>query len=70
VDVSITGLRFTSTLDLVPNERLKIDCELCSAVAVVRHAQPIADTRTWSVGVEFLTLLIHPVRGLLVSRDA
>jgi hypothetical protein len=69
-DVSITGLRFTSTLDLVPNERLKIDCELCSAVAVVRHAQPIADTRTWSVGVEFLTLRIHPVRGLLVSRDA
>jgi len=69
-DISINGMRLTSTLDLVPNERLKIDCEICSAVAVVRHVHPTADGSGWDAGVEFLTLLIKPARGLLVSTRA
>ena len=70
-DISISGMRLRAPLDLVPNERLKIDCEFCGAVAVVRHARPAAgDHGLWEVGVEFLTLLIKPVRGILVSTHA
>ncbi len=70
-DVSINGMRFTTDLDLVTNERLKIECDLCSAVAVVRHSHLVAGTTgTWDIGVEFLTLLIKPTKGLLVSTKA
>jgi hypothetical protein len=70
-DISISGMRLVATLDLVPNERLKIDCDFCSAVAVVRHAHRTAGKDgLWTVGVEFLTLLIKPARGLLVSTRA
>lgn len=68
-DVSITGMRLSSPLDLVPHERIKIVSDLCDAVAVVRHAHAI-DASRWSVGVEFLTLRISTARGLLVSRQA
>lgn len=70
-DISISGMRLLAPLDLVPNERLKIDCEFCGAVAVVRHARAAADDHgLWEVGVEFLTLLIKPARGILVSARA
>jgi hypothetical protein len=70
-DISISGMRLVTPLDLVPNERLKIECEFCSAVAVVRHAHAAAEGRgQWAVGVEFLTLLIKPARGILVSTHA
>jgi hypothetical protein len=70
-DISPIGMRLVCTLDLVPNERLKLDCELCTATAVVRHARPSGDTSAhWVVGVEFLTLRIHPVRGVFVSTHA
>jgi hypothetical protein len=70
-DVSTNGMRFTSTVDLVPSERVKIDCAFCAAVAAVRHSR-VAPGRpgTWDIGVEFLTLLIKPTRGVLVSTDA
>ena len=69
-DVSPNGLRLTCALDLVPNERLKIECELCSAVGVVRHASIDPASGLWHVGVEFLTLWIRPVRGVFVSTQA
>lgn len=70
-DISISGMRLTTALDLVPNERLKIDCGFCSSVAVVRHARPgDGEGQLWEVGVEFLTLFIKPVRGVLVSTQA
>jgi hypothetical protein len=70
LDVSISGMRLTTPLDLVPNERLKIDCDFCSAVAVVRHAHASGNDGLWEVGVEFLTLLIKPARGVFVSTLA
>lgn len=70
-DISISGMRLTTVLDLVPNERLKVECAFCSSVAVVRHAHPGGDGgQSWDVGIEFLTLLIKPVRGVLVSTTA
>ena len=70
-DLSIAGMRFTCDLDLMPSERIKVECQLCSAVAVVRHAQPAAmPGDRWVIGVEFLTLRIHPVRGVFVSTQA
>lgn len=70
-DISPIGMRLSCALDLVPNERLKIDCDFCSAVAVVRHARVAAGSHgLWLVGVEFLTLRIKPARGVLVSTRA
>jgi curved DNA-binding protein CbpA len=70
-DVSIHGMRFLTDLNLVPRERLKIECDLCSAVAMVRHARESSgQTGQWEVGVEFVTLLIKPASGILVSTHA
>ena len=70
-DISIQGMRFTTTVDLVPNERIRIECPFCAAVAVVRHSRiaPGAPGR-WDIGVEFLTLMLKPSRGVLVSIEA
>ncbi|MEO8482395.1 MAG: DnaJ domain-containing protein [Acidobacteriota bacterium] len=70
-NVSISGMRFTSTLELAPGERVRIDCEFCSAVAVVRNSESAdgAGGATWHSGVEFLTLHIKHPRGSLVSKD-
>jgi len=70
-DVSISGMRFTSALELVPEERLRIDCDFCSAVAVVRNSR-VDESRhgaVWQSGVEFLTLRIKHPRGSLLSKD-
>lgn len=69
-DVSINGMKFVTTIDLVPGERVKIETDLCNAVAVVRHARQEANSPFWVIGVEFLTLLIKPTTGLLVSTTA
>lgn len=70
-DVSMNGMRFTSDIDLIPNERIKIDCSLCAAVAIVRHSRVAPGTPgRWDVGVEFLTLIVKPSRGVLVSAQA
>ena len=69
-DVSINGMKFVTTIDLMPGERVKLETELCAAVAVVRHSRQDHDAPVWIVGVEFLTLLIKPATGLLVSTTA
>lgn len=68
-DLSINGMRLTTSIDLVPNERIKIVCDIYQAVGAVRHARQ-DDGQAWTIGVEFLTLLISPARGLLISADA
>jgi hypothetical protein len=70
-DVSPQGMRFTSTIDLVPGERVKIDCEFCAAVAVVRYSRVApGPPGTWEAGVEFLTIRIEPRPGVLLSTNA
>jgi DnaJ domain len=70
-DLSIAGMRFTSSLELAPQERLRIDCGFCSAVAVVRNSRRASrdGMPAWQSGVEFLTLRIKHPKGGLVSRD-
>jgi curved DNA-binding protein CbpA len=70
-DLSISGMRFTGALELVIEERLRLDCDFCSAVAVVRNSRPAERGRAgmWQSGVEFLTLLIKHPRGSLLSKD-
>jgi len=70
-DLSISGMRFTSRLELAPQERIRLDCSFCSAVAVVRNSRPAGGGRPteWQSGVEFLTLRIKHSRGSLVSKD-
>jgi curved DNA-binding protein CbpA len=69
-DISITGMRFTTDTEIRVGDRLRLDSDFCSAVAVVRSAQRrIRDAgRPWQVGVEFLTLRIKRARGGLVSK--
>jgi hypothetical protein len=69
-DISITGMRFTIDTELHVGDRLRLDCDFCSAVAIVRSAhQRTRDAgRPWQAGVEFLTLRIKHARGGLVSK--
>ncbi len=71
-DISIAGMRLTTDVELHLDDRLRLDCDFCSAIALVRRVQ--ARTRSaaqpWQVGVEFLTLRIKRARGGLVSKKA
>lgn len=70
-DVSTHGMRFTTNVDLVPNERIKIDCEFCEAVAIVRHSRVApGPPGFWDIGVEFLTAIVKSSRGTFVSTSA
>lgn len=70
-DLSPHGMRFTSAVNLMAGERIKIDCAVCSAVAVVRHSRETpGQPGTWEAGVEFLTLRLEPTRGVLLAVDA
>lgn len=70
-DLSTHGMRFRTSVDLVPNERIQLECPFCAAVAVVRHCKPTGDELApWDVGVEFLTLRFTGSRGTLLSKEA
>ncbi len=70
-DLSITGMQFTTPLELLPHELIRIECAFCGAVAVVRHVRATrAKKPSWRVGVEFVTLLIKETRGSIVSKRA
>jgi len=71
-DMSITGARVTSGVELAIGQHLKLDCGFCTAVGIVRHVQPAPDRRPphWDTGVEFVTLLIKQARGAFVSTQA
>lgn len=67
-DLSIAGMRLTTSLELVVHERLRVDCEFCSGVGEVRRVTRREDG-SWDVGIEFLTLRIKRTRGSLISTD-
>ncbi len=68
-DVSLNGARFATHSFVRVGERLSLECEFCSAVAVVKSVRGITrhGDRGWQVGVEFVTLRIKHARGGLVS---
>jgi hypothetical protein len=71
-NLNIKGMQFRSDVAIPVGERLQIDCEFCSAVAIVRTIRNEAwgSRRGSHYGVEFLTLLIKRERGGLVSTVA
>jgi hypothetical protein len=68
-DVSISGMRLTAGRELPIEALLRIDCEFCSAVGVVRSASRRVGARpqAWTIGVEFLTVSVKRPLGNFVS---
>jgi hypothetical protein len=71
-DVSLNGARFSSDIDLRVGDRVSLECQFCSAVAVVRsvRAFTVQGRDRCEAGVEFVTLRIKHARGGLVSTVA
>lgn len=71
-DVSLNGMRFLSPVAIAAGERVRIECDFCSAVAVVKGVRPGDAHQPGLVrcGVEFLTLRVKRERGGLLSADA
>jgi len=71
-DVSLNGMLVTSRHALSGGQRLKIQCSLADAVAVVVHVavEPGVLRKRWHVGLQFLTIRIKQVRGAFVSANA
>ncbi len=71
MDLSLNGMQFCTVTKIEIEEKLSIDCQFCSAVAVVRNVSPdISHARHWRCGVEFLTLHLRHDRGGLYSTTA
>lgn len=70
-DISLNGARFLTHSQLTFDERLIVDCDFCSAVAVVRSIRlHSVDSEGYEVGVQFLTLRVKRQRGGLISTVA
>ena len=71
-DVSLNGMQFHSGMAPTIGERVRIECDFCSAVAVVKGLRPggAAARGQLRCGVEFLTLHVKREHGGLVSTDA
>ena len=71
-DLSVKGMRLLSPVRLSIDERLRIDNDFCSAVAVVRSvsSNPVSPLGGWVHGIEFLTLRRAHDQGGLVSTVA
>ena len=71
MDVSLNGMQFLTATEIAIEEKVSIDCQFCSAVAVVRNVRPdMSHARRWRCGVEFLTLHLRHDRGGLYSTTA
>lgn len=71
-DLSLNGMRVRTAVELTIGERLRVESQFCSAVAVVRSIAVAgqAGDHAWLAGLEFLTLRIKLERGGLVSTVA
>jgi curved DNA-binding protein CbpA len=71
-DISLNGMRFTSSVELACGERLQVECSFCSAVGVVKSARRGSGSLSilWHYGVEFERLRITRDHGGLVSTVA
>jgi hypothetical protein len=70
-DVSLNGMLVDSPLELTVNQLVKIDSEVCRALARVAHCRRAPEAvRGWLVGVEFLTLRFASKRGSFVEAEA
>jgi len=71
-DVSINGMRFVTPVSVQVGDCLRVDCDFCSAVTIVRSvlAKTTGSGPRYRVGVEFVTLRITMPRGAFVSSVA
>jgi len=71
-DVSLHGLKFVTRQALSAGQIIRIDCDICRAVARVVAAQPAVDSggRQWLVRAEFLTLDLERTVGAFVCETA
>lgn len=71
-DLSLNGMRVRTVIELGVGERLRLESQYCSAVAVVRSVGRAggADDDAWVVGLEFLTFRLKRERGGLLSTVA
>ena len=71
-DISLNGMRFASSIEIAPGERVQVECGFCSAVGVVKSARRGAGSLSslWHYGVEFERLLIKRDHGGLFSTVA
>jgi hypothetical protein len=69
VDVSVNGMRLSSSYRLLAGQRLRIQCSFCQAVGVVTYVAVESSDRPdrWHVGVQFLTLKVTQARGVFLS---
>ena len=68
-DISPRGMKFVTNKLPEPGTRIKVDCEICKAVARVTNYEKRAAAlgAEWVVGVEFVTILFRETRGSFVS---
>jgi curved DNA-binding protein CbpA len=68
-DISLNGTRLLSRTEIPVGARVRLECDFCSAVGVVRssHADSSISGARWQCGVEFLTLRVKRERGGLFS---
>jgi len=71
-DLSLNGMRFLSKTQIPIDAHVRIECDFCSAVAIVRSVRADSELPTtgWHCGVEFLTLRLKHARGGIFSTVA
>jgi len=72
MDISLSGMKFSTDAAIVKNQLLKISSHLGSSVAKVVYCEKDIDKSRsrWLVGVEFLTLQFQRSRGAFISTEA
>jgi len=66
----LNGMLIATRARLAPNRVVKVDCDVCSAVARVAHCRrDPADASGWLAGLEFVTLRFAKSRGSFVSTS-
>lgn len=70
-DLSLNGMRLAAASDVPLNQVVKVDSELCRALARVAHCERDEGSADgWTIGLEFLTLKFVNNRGNFVSAEA
>jgi hypothetical protein len=72
IDFSPRGMRFQCPEKIPPETVLKIRCDLCDASATVTNVQEslVGGTKLFSIGIVFLAVSFHELRGSVLSTSA
>lgn len=69
-DVSLDGISFVTQELLEPRAVVKIDSDVCRAVVRIANLRVDADSGSWLVGAQFLSVLFARPRGAFLSTLA